>query len=662
MIPRARVVPILIAAAVVAACSDTTNPEVTQLNLDRPVDMAFACYGGLRITNGADAKPTDPIVVSAQPFESCNFRSGPPVDDKAPVPFGQGEVGGLQPSGVFWYGLILESGPGTVAVARFQTSPVNQFASDASVRDANKLTPGTNGISVGEDPVAIATDKLGCHAITANAGSCDLSALDLTSALDEVQPVYKVDRIPVKSSLGEVIRARPSAMVAEPPAGQLGVSCPAQPGGIVYVAYPNCHLVAAVNAGTGTIVSGIKYDELGVPSLVGGDVSCPAECGGGGVFTAGPRPVTLDLEFDERTQTRRLVIGSDNSSSFSLVELDVDSLPLSISQVALENTTGNLGITQIALSPTIGIGGAGSTDVFDDGASGGDFQFVYAIATDHTVRVADVLTLRKECDTQVDPRFLRGIQNVRQLGCLVVGDPTTPPRRATASGPGIQVGIPLSLEIVRSQKVQSVATNPDNLIGYFAVVTTAGGGAFVINVDDDVYSDTFQSSSPLAVTVQDAIAHQLRDAVPARETLSTTQVEDPNHPDAKVTVPLCKYNGPVTDDGSAVAGPRASGIPARNTPVGNVDPNKVTELPYFRQLKCVSEAEGLFSDTDAAGIAITELSFSAPADVRDRTFPDLHSLARDEAWTLTWEGSLSQDQSDDNIDGPGVRESQLVVD
>ena len=48
--------------------------------------------------------------------------------------------------------------------------------------------------------------------------------------------------------------------------------------------------------------------------------------------------------------------------------------------------------------------------------------------------------------------------------------------------------------------------------------------------------------------------------------------------------------------------------------------------------------------------------------MRDPTFPDLRGLRCDEVWTLTWEGSLSQDDADTAIDGPAVRESQMLVD
>ena len=53
--------------------------------------------------------------------------------------------------------------------------------------------------------------------------------------------------------------------------------------------------------------------------------------------------------------------------------------------------------------------------------------------------------------------------------------------------------------------------------------------------------------------------------------------------------------------------------------------------------------------------------FAAPVAVRDLVYRDLRTL-RDESWALTWEGSLSLDTGDIDIDGPPVRISQLVVD
>ncbi|MCH7471997.1 PKD domain-containing protein [bacterium] len=58
----------------------------------------------------------------------------------------------------------------------------------------------------------------------------------------------------------------------------------------------------------------------------------------------------------------------------------------------------------------------------------GEFNFVYAIATDRTIRVIEVDDLI-ECDTQVDPRLVHDITSAAQFACYEVGAITTPPRR-----------------------------------------------------------------------------------------------------------------------------------------------------------------------------------------------------------------------------------------
>jgi hypothetical protein len=656
--------PLLLLIPAIAACSDATNAQVNQLHLDRPVDIAFACYGGLRLTGGDVATKDQQIVVSAQPVDACNIRSqaiepalpGQPAP-QPPVPFGQEDLtamGGAPMSAVAWYGLILQRGPGTVALSVAPTSH-SLGGSDVQMQDADRLTPGINAVSVGEDPVAIVTDRLGCHAVIANAGSCDLSVLDITSALDN-DPAVRVDRFTVTNAAGAPIRSRPAALVTEPSGGTIGNACPAAPTGLLYVAYPSCHLVAAVDSATGRIVTGIQYDAMGVPSVVGANVTCPDECGGGGGLapSTASRPVTLDLENDALAG-QRLVIGSDNSASLTVVELDADALPVSLSQIALEKTTPDLGITDLALSPTVGVGGETGM-LLDDGAPGGNFQFVYAIATDHSVRVADILTVNRECDTQIDPRALRDpTLAVSELACLPIGDPTLP-RRATAKGPGLRIGVPLSVDIVRSsESLVKKTQDPNQLVGYFAAVSLAGGGVILINVDDDDYPDKFESGDPLKVPPQNAISHQIRDAIFDRGVVSEVEVQDdPNDATTKHIEPACTLNAPSVNPLNG--GPRAAAVPLRNFQPGNIAPEKLTELPYFRQLTCTG------GDTPDGPRAITELSFSAPEAVRDREFPDLRALARDETWTLTWEGSLSLDRADSAVDGPGVRESEMRVD
>ena len=138
-------------------------------------------------------------------------RSGPPIP------------------GAAWYGLILQQGPGTVAIASFPTKAATAFqgGSDVVVLDADPLTPGKNSISIGEDPIGIVTDTLGCTAVTANAGSCDLSLLDMTTALD-LDGHVNIARLEVTNGVGRPIRSKPAAMVTEPKEEVVGNFCPSQ--------------------------------------------------------------------------------------------------------------------------------------------------------------------------------------------------------------------------------------------------------------------------------------------------------------------------------------------------------------------------------------------------------------------------------------------------
>jgi len=198
-----------LATMLLVACSDTTQNAPTQLNLDRPVDIAFACYGGLRLTGGAAADPSHEVTLSAQPIQSCDERSRPRVmNQPLPVPPGQedlSDAGGSAVPTAQYYAFVLQSGPGTVAVAQFETKPSSSFSGgDVLMLDADPLTPGKNSITVGEDPVAIVTDKVGCYEVIANAGSCDLSVLDINSVFDRSAPGQDpiVNRLVVTNATG----------------------------------------------------------------------------------------------------------------------------------------------------------------------------------------------------------------------------------------------------------------------------------------------------------------------------------------------------------------------------------------------------------------------------------------------------------------------------
>ncbi|HET7501544.1 MAG TPA: hypothetical protein VFK02_11090 [Kofleriaceae bacterium] len=692
---RARSLSVALGAVLAAACGDTTAPAALPLNLNRPVDIAFACYGGMRITSGPD---TGSVVTTAQPLDACEVRSQTPgADNLEPRPPGQEDTPDQTVGTADWYGFILQSAQGTVAVSRWTTLPPQLFADGRiQVIDADPLTPGNNAISIGEEPIAIATDKSGCYEVTANAGSCDVSVLDINTAVTGLNDnpgqhgAVRVDRATVVNPAGAPILARPAAMVAEPTTTTIGNTCPegpVAPSGITYIAYPSCHVVAAVDMATlpaapdrnPRVVAAIKLEATG-PRILAGDeltnLSCPAECGATPQPPApGIRPVTLAYQFDARVGTRRLAIGADNAPSVTIVELDATtSLPTLATPIPLQDTTGKLGVTAIALSRQIGMGGSGGTSNDDTGAEHQD-QFIYAVATDSTVRVVDVFADPEnpagmhECDTQVDSRFVRAVKDpmpppdpdpdpssLRLLKCLPVGDPRTPPRRPGAKGPGIELpndAVPISVAFIKAPPLPDPASSstgdmrpagPTTLLGTFAVIAATNGQAFVVNVDDDDNaSDFFTEQQPQLTAPTLILPHQLRDAFAERGEGAVTGGTMP--------VKSCIVQG-----SELRGGPRATSAPLASTTGGPIAANKVDELPTLRQVACVAE------DTGGKDAPVAEVQLAADANVRDVVFPDLRGLTPDETWTFTWEGPLSQDSGNTALDGPAIREAQMFVD
>ncbi len=649
--------------AATAGCDDTTDVAADQLNLNRPVDVAFACYGGLRLTNGQPASVDQQVTSVPQPIASCDIRSQPPTDTMpVPVPPGQEDLtasGGETVVPPAYYAFILQSAPGTVEIATWQVLPVTSFVGgEVTVIDADPLTPGVNGISIGEEPIAIQTDDTGCYEVTANAGSCDMSILDINTAVS-LETKAVVTRQNVVAANGTPIRAKPAAMVTQPPIETIGQVCQATPQGIMYVAYPSCHLVAAVDVSAGKVVGGIQFDAAGNATILpDGNVTCPIdECGGGGAVTPGPRPVTLDLKKDPRSLARRMLIGSQNSNVATIVELDANYMPQTLSTLAFQDPKGTLGLTTVALTPQIGMGGQ-SHFIVDDNSPGGEFQFIYAVATDGSVRVADILSLNKECDTQVDPRFAYTDTNIKQMSCFPVGDPATPPRRSGAIGPGIQLpfkDVPLSVSIFKSDVF------PDDTrllggyktIGYFGLITGSDGHTFVVNVDDDDFYDTVQAVNPLLSPVPMILAHQLRDSLPNRGSVASVN-----------GIASCFAAGTDPDAGAGNdGGPRTDGDPTRAVPAGLIADAKVQMLPTIRHVDC--NPMTVMGETDAPdGTPVSTLSYDAPVPVRDLAYPDMMGLKADETWELTWEGSLSDLDPTQTIavGGPGVRESVISVD
>lgn len=725
-----------------SACDNTPTIGVTELNLDRPVDVSFACYGKMRQTNGRPGMgmASDPIIKTAMPSTICQALS-PPLSTDMITPASGQETLTAPPNGPApdnpapdWYGFILQSASGTVALAKWPTVPAdamfptgqlpNQFSDTVSslfqVLDADPLTPGKNALSIGEDPVAIGTDKSGCFEITANAGSCDLSELDITSTLANIvdgSPTRpRVDRVSVFAGQTQIL-SKPSAMIVEPfrddlDTGSLGNMCPATPASKLYIAYPSCHLVAEVQFGTGpkgepaaNVIGAIQFDANGTASVLTdpaalANLSCPTECPPDpGIqpvpVTPGLRPVALDYRLDPRTDTlgvkpnitSRLAIGADISETpiaapLTVVDLDLMTFaPLSgtLLPIPLEADGGPVGVSALALSPQIGMGGDASVTTKVDDLTNDQAQYVYAVATDGTVRVADVFKLKRECDTQIDGRFLRNTAPT-PLECLPLGRPDLP-RRPGARSPGIELpggAVANSVAIIKGLTTPPLVSGTDAnnkptmspmtpqpalLLGYFAIITSSSGAVYVANVDDDYVPDNVNPAKDHAVKTSPVLvmAHQLRDGLLDRENAPT----DCTSTDGNL--------------GAAAGGPRLAATPVQQTNPNTLVPDLDGQLPRLQQVPCDK-----FTSTPAVpGPAppVTALEFGAPevqtdstfgpAAARDTAYPDLGSVSVSasvtssqslENWTLIYEGTLESDSTVDFPNGPTLRVGQTFVD
>lgn len=652
----------LLALALVAGCDDETTGSTVQLNLDRPADVAFACYGGLQLTGEGTGSE---IITSAQPLLSCDHRA-----QKLTPPAGQS---GDLPEAMY-FGLILQSGPGTVALARFAATAASTFdGDDVEILDADPLTPGKNSITVGVSPVSIGTDKSGCFAVTANAGSRDLSLLALNTALD-LKGQSVVRRMKVKNGAAEVTAA-PASMMVEPgpqildtgdltpdPQVTIGKRCGEQATGLAYLAYPECRAVAVVDLANGQIVKGVQFDAAGAASVVDPGAGWATACGGTVAMSAGPQPSALDLQYDLRahaaTAPRRLAVGARNSNRVTVVDLDATARPTAVVQVPLFDATSSLGVVDLALSPHVGMGG--NKGIVSD-ADAPIFQYAYAVTTDGTVHVASVLPGNlRECDTQLDPRYL-STKTPTELACLPLASVANP-RRIGARGPGIPMPRDGVANAVRIMTIPQLATetgkctatdgscrvaSPSKLIGTFALIASTSGVTYVADLDDDDKADVEDTAAPLAFDLATSMPHQLRDQILER---GVRAVQTPEGGGAEQR--LCAASGPGVDDSGGVrGGARLAGAVSVLGATDLVATSKLPILPVMQHSLCTG--------TDAT-LAVPELAFSAEDAVRESRFPDTQAMAPVEDWRVIWEGPLSIDNLLSDNNGPSVRLGTLT--
>lgn len=616
-----------LAIALMPACSEPTPASVVRI-LDRPTHVAFACVGDMRVTGGGPADASQEVIQSPVPVPACaSWGAGEP-------PPGQGALAEsndnpLRPT---LYPFFLQSARGSVAVARYNRPQAGDDADLAASRDlfprildADRFAPGDDTIPIGNLPVGLVTDTSGCHLLTANAGTCDLSSLDVMSAIDSnVQA--SVYRTPVVDAAGEPIGAKPHSMVGDPRAATVGVECPSRAQGLLYITYPDCGLVAAVDAASGEVLAGVLFHEDGSVEITDGHVGCTGGCGEVVPPPGQPEPISLEID----GEAQRLYIGMSESSSLMVVDLSEDLLPVAVSAIPVE---GDVGILDIAVSDLIEFSGLGSP-----------LRFVYAVATDRTVRVVEVEQLATECETQADTRYLHDVRDTTFLPCMPVGDPRTPPRRLGAHSPGIHSpdgAAPLSVAF-------AAVDNPDSsslpLDGHVAYITTSTARLLMVDVNNDLYpntepippADPEAEFNPYAVDIALALPHRLRDVGSQRD----LEVESCVHPDPGTF-------------GSAQLRPRLEADPTRLTS-SDMNAQKGHLLPNMRRLSC--------SVDDDTQTAIPELSIMADVDTYKFAFPDLGSIAREESWVAIWEGPVTLDPGNVVIDGPSVRHGTVSTD
>lgn len=450
----------------VAGCRDDNRTVVPNRVLDRPTDMALACLqvDSGRVVTGGDC--------SAGRRPSCTSDDTPQL-----------------------VGFVANSERNEIAMWR--RCDVNGLV------DLDPRAPGYDFVPVGITPSAIAATGDQCRVVTANAGSCDLSALFVPevgrAALNlepSMPPGTAVREVVPRTSAGTPLAASPADLIAAPsrlsragddddlddPGGVLGcdVNSPAS----VYVAFPACQLVAEVSLTTQRILQSrrivvqpdgsVTLEDTGTTPLC--PVECPDVAGGANGETVDPDgyfPVTLALaqredgrsnpdEVDQLVEYDALFVGGTGSDV--IVEIpfvkDPDATEREDQDVGLwappeETNTLQLeqafGVQRIRPTPPMTL----------ETGDGGDAQFLYIVAGDGSTRVVSrefslVDELGTECDTQVEA------SEAFDAICepLVPGAPAeSTDRRAFANGPGIRLG---SGNTVLDWTFQKVTESPDN--------------------------------------------------------------------------------------------------------------------------------------------------------------------------------------------------------
>jgi hypothetical protein len=462
----ARPAAVVLVLVALAACNQATiNTPIR--SFDRPTDVALSC-----VRRSSQAVE----VFDTLPLEDCR-------------PDRQAALGIVSTDGLQYFpalrAIVTQTTRGEIAYATLD---------GRALVDLAPSLPGFGFLPVGELPEHVRTTPDGCWGATANAGSCDLSLIDLP-VLANVRNIGIIRkgltpdengnvaiRLPSDSPLrnmtayeqglvrrlrislppalgGRTLLARPSWIELSPrspknlsgsAAGQPGV-CRSPDNGLAdapkaWVALPGCELVVEVdlNGTIATVEQAIRVarDRTEVVSDLS-TLSCPVECSEGQ-----PAPADLGQPPDPPDGGAGPLPSNHGYPGALAVQEDAGGARLIIG----DRTSDTLSIVPVDERGALGAPrritlaeNARGVDVVRTSPRTPAGQFLYAVARDGTVRVVD-LDREVECETNPDPVALSSLPledpraGARRRGCFPLGDPATPPRSPLATTPGIEFG------------------------------------------------------------------------------------------------------------------------------------------------------------------------------------------------------------------------------
>jgi hypothetical protein len=543
--------------------------------------------------------------------------------------------------------------------------------------DLDHSNPGFNFIPVGQNPQGIRASADGCMAVTANADSCDLSVLDTTimynmafvpgrttdksdlsgagdmSGIGADYANYVVRQIQMYAG-GKLLQARATSVEltdkVDHPTNDL--TCY---GGEyhAWVALPGCQAVVEVALDLKGTVDPIRADvtraisvtSAGAQVIDPSTLSCPAECTGTstpmdfgtpdlsvpdmGLRLPNDIAAPANITYNHEDQTQRLAISDLYGESVAMFTLDpITGAPGQPLSVKLES--GALGVAKIRISPRTAAG-----------------KFLYAAARDGSMRVVDLDRL-VECETNPDPTVFNhfspnpdGTPTARQYGCLPLGDPSTPVRAPGNISPGIELpGGALARDVafvhldipVPPTSGAPFSAQPALLAGDFAWVIGSDGHATVVNI----YDECLQPNDSLT-----ADGTNYTDACAITNALPTRFVDYSGNFGGPFPVELERISHRIRNAERRFQQPDSAadnfGTPRIQDPS---DGNRVTVTVHGSSAQTSPGVR--LPDLDSVTRTLDDPQIAAkgfPGVETVLDFPDFER-ARDETWSLSWEGPI----------------------